>query len=403
MSLPLEGLRIIDFSWGAAGPYATSIAAQLGAEVIKIETGNRLDFSRRTLDASTGKLRDVNRSLTYHYVNAAKLGVTLNLKQPEAVVIARRLVQLGDVVVESFQPGVMSRWGMDYWSLKKTKPDLVMLSTSAAGQTGPEAEAIGFAPLFAGLGGLGELTGYSDGPPTEIRFTIDLACAAYNAFALFAALRHRTEHGEGTYIDASSQEAVACLVGESILDYTANGKVATRQGNRDDFMAPHNCYPCSGHDKWITIAVSTETEWEALCKASDHEAWLRDPRFQDRRGRLEHADALDALLAQWTVQFTPYALMHLLQKHGVAAAPSMNAEDLFTDPHVNAQGAWKVAEDAALGARVSLELPFVFSQSAPPVSKRGPLLGEHNDYVFRDLLGLSAREMGELKAMGALS
>lgn len=393
----LTGVRVVDFSWGAAGPYATMLLAIMGAEVIRVETVTHLDLMRVTMDPVTRVPLDPELSLLNQVVNLNKLGIRLNLTKPEAVELAKNLVKVSDIVVESYRPGVMANLGLSYSILKEIKPDIIMLSTSAAGSTGPEAHSLGLAPLFAALGGLGELTGYSDGPPTEIRFTIDLMCAVTNAFAILAALNHRLRTGQGQFIDVSSREEISCLIGDSLLDYIMNGQTQSRDGNRDDIMAPHNCYRCKGEDKWISIAISNEEEWRVFCQAIEHLEWIEAERFFDAHGRWQNQDELDRLVEQWTLGHTAYEAMEILQKAGVAAFPSLNAEELFTDPHTNARELFQVVEHPKRGACVLLSPPWKLSATPPRITRHGPLLGEHNRYVFHDILGMSLDEVAELE------
>ena len=256
----LAGVRIVDFSWAMAGPYATEVLALMGAEVIRVESMRQLDVTRTQPHPITKRPFELNQAYYFMDVNLNKLGIRLDLSQPQAIALVKKLVEVSDVVVESFRPGVMARLGLSYEMLRKIKPDIVMLSTSAAGSSGPESQYAGYAPLFSAVAGLGDLTGYSDDAPTEMRMTIDTMNAFANAFAILAALSYRRRTGKGQYIDASSVEGVACVIGDSLMDFTMNGRVQTRTGNRDEIMAPHNCYPCLGEDRWVSIAVATEEE-----------------------------------------------------------------------------------------------------------------------------------------------
>jgi len=393
----LVGVRIVDFSWGAAGPYATMQLALMGAEVIRIETVLHPDLMRVNIDPVTRLPLDPELSLLNQVANLNKLGVRLNLNKPEAVELARGLIRISDVVVESYRPGVMANLGLSYPEIKEIRPDIIMLSTSAAGSTGPEAHSLGLAPLFAALGGLGDMTGYLDGPPTEIRFTIDFMCAITNAFALLAALNHRRRTGQGQFIDISSREEISCLIGDSLMDYTMNGRVQSRSGNRDDIMAPHNCYRCKGQDKWLSIAVSSEREWQAFSQAIGYPEWVKAERFSDVYGRWENQDELDRLVEHWTLNHTTYEAMEVLQKAGVAAFPSLNAEEFFTDSHTNARELFQVVEHPKRGACVLLSPMYKLSASPARITHYAPLLGEHNRYVFHELLGVSLDEIPRLE------
>ena len=257
---PLAGIRVTEFTSAWAGPYATCLLGFLGAEVIKVESRKRLDHARN-LSFSTGKrFSGPNESSVFNNLNLNKKSVTLNLSKPKAVELAKRLVELSDVVMENMRPGVVPRLGLGYEVLKEIKPDLVYISSSSCGQTGPEREYVGYAPTFAALGGFSHITGYEDWPPSNFMGSMDLRSATTSAFAILTALIYRHRTGEGQYIDLASQETIAVLAGDVLLDYFMNQRVPGRKGNKDEWMAPHNCYRCQGDDKWVSIAVATDPE-----------------------------------------------------------------------------------------------------------------------------------------------
>ncbi len=392
----LTGVRIIDFSWAYAGPYATELLALMGAEVIKVESRKRPGITRRQPNPVTGQPYDVDDCPYFKDLNMNKLGVALDLSQPKATELAKRLVGISDVVVESFTPGVMNRLGLGYEILSSVNPSIIMLSTSSNGSTGPEARYAGYAPMFNATSGLGEMTGYPDGPPTVMRITIDNLVAHLNAFAILAALIYRKETGEGQYIDASAQEAIACLIGDSIMDYTMNGRVQSRDGNRDEIMAPHNCYHCLGEDRWISIAISTDKEWQSLCQVMGNSAWSKEARFSDAYNRWQNQEELDKLLEGWMINYSNYDLMHMLQKAGVAAVPSFTSEDLFTDPHL-AEREFSQLVDRRSGKYMMVAPPWKLSATPARIIQDAPSLGEHNEYVFGKLLGMSREEITKLK------
>ena len=394
----LAGVRITDFSWAMAGPYATELLALMGAEVIRVESMRQLDVTRTQPHPITKRPFEPNQAYYFMDVNLNKLGIRLDLSQPQAVELAKSLVEVSDVVVESFRPGVMTRMGLSYEVLRKIKPDLVMLSTSAAGSSGPESQYAGYAPLFSAVAGLGDLTGYAGGAPTEMRMTIDTMNAFANAFAVLAALSYCRRTGKGQYIDASSVEGVACVIGDSLMDFTMNGRVQTRVGNCDEVMAPHNCYRCLGEDRWISIAVATDEEWQALCRAMDKPGLVEDERFNNALVRWQNQDELDIIIEQWTKNYDPYEIMHRLQAVGVAAVPSFDGQDMFTDPHLNERQAFQIVEHPGVGSCVMLSPPWQLSATPARITRHAPLLGEHNGYVFGELLGMSTAEIAKLEA-----
>src|ERR671918_289931 len=272
---PLFGVRVADFSVHAAGPFAGDMLAELGAEVIKIESAARLDITRRP-HTMYGKPPS-----SFEQVNANKLSVTLNLKEPRAVELALALISISDLVLENFRPGVMDRLGLGYSKLREVKPDIILVSLSANGQTGPESRYAGYAPMFAALGGLGHLTGYSDGPPVELRHAMDHTGGMMAAFCAVAALCTRQGTFLGQHVDVSVRDVATSFIGPALLDYAMNGREQHRQGNWDEAMAPHGIYRCRGEDSWISVAVSLEEEWQGFCRALGNPPWTREARFAD--------------------------------------------------------------------------------------------------------------------------
>ena len=395
---PLKGSRLIEFTTAWAGPYATCMLAMLGMEVIKVESRAWLDHTR-SRSFSTGRtFENPDESGVFNNLNLNKKSITLNLKKKEAVEIAKRLLAQSDALMENMRPGVMGRLGLDYESVARVKPDMVYLSSSSCGQTGPEREYVGYAPTFAALGGLSHNTGYEDRPPSNFMGAIDLRSATTAAVALLAAMIRRQRTHKGAYIDLASQEAIAVLNGEAIMDYFLNDRIRKRRGNRDDVMAPHNCYPCAGDDKWISIAVATEDEWHQLCRAMNRRDLETDPRFARQAARLKHQGALDRIIGEWTREQEAHGVMEMLQGVGVAAAPSLSAKGLFKDPHIRERKVFRKVEHPVLGENWVISPPWRFSETPAEIKRHGPLLGEHNEEVFQGLLGMSGKEMERLKA-----
>ncbi len=385
----LAGLRVLDFTWAVAGPTATMLLASLGAEVIKVETALRPDVLRRS-------------PFTGATTNRQKKAITLNLRNPSAIELAKRLVAVSDVVAESFRPGVMGRLGLGYEDLSAIRPDLVMLSSSMGGQTGPYSQFAGYAPMFVALSGLGDLTGYTDGPPTQIRVGGDIIVGVHAGFALMTAIVQRQWTGRGTHIDLSAIESEACLVGDSLLAFQTTDTVPHRNGNDEPGFAPHNCYRCAGDDRWVSIAVATDEEWRRLVGALGDPAWATDTRCADADARDANRSWLDEQIGRWTEGQTPEAVTERLQAAGVAAIPAYQAPELFADPHVLERdllaavpGSGRIWPLVKLGGRLS-ETPLRLDHA-------GPLLGEHNDEIFRTLLGLSDDEVAAMTEEGVFT
>ncbi|HUS82734.1 MAG TPA: CoA transferase [Dehalococcoidia bacterium] len=404
-SLPLEGVRVVDMTWVWAGPVACMLLAMLGAEVIKVESRDRLDFFRRyaiwpLADAEPTEL-STDGSMMFLSANMSKLGVTLNLGRPEGKDILRRLIAVSDVVVENMRPGAMERMGLGYDALRKINPAIIMLSSSARGASGPESQYAGYAAVNHAIGGAAHITGYPDGPPGYALGDVDLMNATTSAFAIVAALRYRDLTGEGQFIDYSQSEGVTSLIGEVLLDYQMTGRMPGRKGNSDEFMAPHNVYPCWGIDRWLAIAVETDDEFAALCDVMEMPELRRDPRFASAEARKRNEAALDEIIGGWTHRRDRDFAAKRLGEAGVAAAPCRDGQDLFRDPHLRARGVFSEVERPEGAGYEVVGLPWKSSAYEPAV-RRAPLLGEHNDYVFRDVLGLVPAEIERLRREGVI-
>ncbi|MDO8635643.1 MAG: CoA transferase [Dehalococcoidia bacterium] len=393
----LSGIRIADFSWAWAGAHATAILALLGAEVIKVESRRRPDISRMNSLTTSQQFKSLDESPVFNQINLNKLSVSLNLSQPGAVELAKKLVQVSDVVVENMRPGTMEKLGLGYTELNAIRPDIIYLSSSALGATGPLKGYTGYASNFAALSGLSHITGYPDGEPSDIRGEVDLFSATTAAFAILAALNYRQSSGRGQFIDLSSTEINAALCGDAFLKLSSNEQESARMGNRDEIWAPHNCYRCLGNDQWLSVAITNEQEWEALVKTMGNPEWARDERFSTPTQRLQNQDELDRLVEAWTCQRTTYEAMHLLQKSGVAAFPSMDGKQLYEDPHLQERGVWQKMAHKALGEQVVIAPPWKLSETPARVKDSAPLFGEHNSYVLGELLGLTPQEIDNLE------
>ena len=395
--MALEGIRVADFSWVWAGPYCTSLLGYLGAEVIKIESMKRVDQTRQGSIMNGDTFEGVNSSPTFNNANLNKKGVSIDITTEKGQEIARRLVAQCDIVVANMRPGKMDKLHLGYEDLKKVKPDIIMLESTGFGVTGPYRGFAGFAPIFASMGGLANLTGYTDGAPNPMSGVQDLRAATQAAYAILAALYHRKKTGEGQYIDCSSSECITTLVGNEMMEYTMNGRSLGRTGNTDPVMAPHNVYRCKGEDKWISIAVGTEEEWQNLVHAMGDPEWAKDEKFADMYSRHKNSAELDAHMAEWTIQYGHIELMHLLQDAGVAAMPSFCATEILEDPHVKARGLLTTVEHPLLKTQHVFNPPWKLSETPATIRKPGPCLGEDNVEVFTTLLGMSEEEVKQLE------
>jgi crotonobetainyl-CoA:carnitine CoA-transferase CaiB-like acyl-CoA transferase len=398
----LAGVKILDFSRQLAGPWSTAYLADFGAAVIKIESAANID-NMRTTGPYQGNVSGIDRGYPGIMVNSSKYAMALNLATEKGREIAKRLVGWADVVVENFGVGMMSRWGLDYAELRKINPSLVMISSSSQGQTGPLADLIGFGIDLQGRGGFTHITGWPDraSVPPQAAYT-DVVVPWFGALAMLAALDHRKRTGQGQYIDLSQHEAAASFLSVPLLLYSATGRIWNRQGNRSPEAAPHGAYTCRGVDRWCVIAVLTESQWEAFCQAVGSPSWVRDRRFSTLAGRKANEDELDALIAQWTKEFTAEELMTLLQEAGVPAGVVQNAEDLLdNDPHVRERGFYTVLNKPGFGDCLHYGWPVRLSRT-PAQQRCGPLYGEHTEYVCRHILDMPSEEFVELLNEGVL-
>ena len=411
---PLDGLRVLDFGWVAVGPVIGSLLAEMGAEVIKIESSRRLDYCRllpptppvrREQPDRAPVAADLDMVSMFHNYNRGKLGITVDLRHPGAPALLRRLVARSDVVLENFSPGVLRRIGLHYEALREVRPDLVMISCSAAGQDGPWSELKTFAPSLSSLAGLEVLIGY---PGERVLGALaygyaDPSNAHHGALAVLAALWHRQRTGQGQYIDMSQLEATVGLTVEPLMDWFMNGRVWGRQGNDHLSMAPHGHYPCRGDDAWVSIAVEDDGAWTRLVAALGDVPWAREPRFATLAGRRAHLAELDARLAEWTRERTGWEATEILQRAGVAAFPVYGLDEQAADPHFQARGLMARPEHPRIGPMQVYAHPIKLGATPGAVTATAPMLGEHNDHVFRELLGLSAVEIERLRAEGVIA
>lgn len=398
---PLEGLRVLDFTWVYAGPAITRILADYGATVVRIETAKKLD-ALRSGGPFKDRQPDIERTAGYSNVNVGKLGLGLDLSVPAARELVRRLVRWCDVVVENFTPKTMRAWQLDYKELKKLRPDLIMLSSCLNGQTGPEASLAGYGTMGASLAGFGYLTGWPDRPPSApFGAYTDYVSPRFATCAILAALEHRRRTGRGQYIDCSQVEASLPMIGSAILDYQVNGRVQGAFGNAHPLYAPSGVYPVRGEDRWIALAAPDQESFEALAKVTER-GWQSDPRFATPEARLQHRDLLDREIAGFTRDWECEALEDLLQAARVPVHRVSTSVDLFEDPQIQGREHFVSLDHRLMGA-VPLEAARMRLVSTPPRYRGpGPMIGEHNQEILQQILGLSEDEISEIALSGAL-
>jgi len=393
---PLAGVRVLAFSTAFAGPTASRYLADLGAEVIKVESRRRPDntrgFGGPFVEPSGASIMP-----GYVHFNRNKRGVAIDLGQERGRELVRRLVGITDVVTENFSLRVMKSWGLDYAGLRAIRPDIILLDMQGMGQTGPLRDYLTYGNLLQSYSGLTRVWGYSHGS------WVDYVAAEHAAFAVLAALLYRERTGRGVHIDLGQLETAAALLGTAYLDYLVNGHAVHPGENRAEDRAPSGCYPCRGDDAWCVVDVTSDEEWRRLVEALGQPAWAADPRYATAAGRHEHAAALDAHLAAWTATLEPLAVEQRLQAAGVPAAAVRGPLDPLEDPHLRARGFYASIDQPVLGRGDYAEPPLHLSDTPIGIRRPAPLLGQDNEYVFGELLGLSAAEIAQLTADGVLS
>ena len=392
----LEGVKVADFTWVAAGPLTTNYLAQCGATVVKIESLSKPD-GIRTFPPNKGNQAGANRSFLFSMENANKLSMALNLNHPKGIDIAKRLVAWADIVAENYRPGTMERWGLGYEDLIQINPSIIMFSSSAQGQTGPDAGMGATGITLQSLSGFTNLTGWPDrGPAPPWGAYTDLTAPAFGAAALMAALDYRDRTGKGQFLDLSQYEAGLHYLAPAIIDFFVNGRCATRNGNECSYTAPHGVYRCDGEDRWCSIAIFCGKEWKAFCEAIGQPEWTKDPKFETMAGRKENEEELNKLVEEWTITKTPEDVMHLLQEHGISAGIVQNAADLFQDPQIKERESLKQMEHDEIGPLSHRGVAFKLSRTPCELNTPGPCLGQHTEYVCRELLGMSDEEFIDL-------
>jgi crotonobetainyl-CoA:carnitine CoA-transferase CaiB-like acyl-CoA transferase len=401
-ALPFEGLKVADFSWAWAGPIATKYLADHGATVVRVETENPPDRVR-TMGPYKDKIAGANRSQAFGDGNTSKLDITLDLKNPSGIAVARKLIAWADVCVENFTVGTMDSLGIGYDAARTLNPSIIMASSCMMGQTGPARDFAGFGYHAAAIAGFFDLTGWPDrGPAGAWSAYTDIVAPRFLVAAIMSALDHRRRTGQGQYIDISQMESALLYLAPQLIDYNLTGHAVTRNGNRSETAAPHNAYPCAGEDQWCAIVVETDEQWQALRRVIDDPDWARDERFAGAAGRLASQDEIDARLGEWTRERSPYEVMRLLQAAGVPAGVAQRSSDLLKDPQLSHRGFHRYMEHPEMGnvPYTGHEFRIRGYDSGPRFP--APLLGQHNEQVMREILGMTDDEIMETLAAGAL-
>jgi len=395
-----EGIHIVDFGWAIAGPLSLKYLADYGATVICIESLQRPDLLRISAPFKDG-VSNINRAGYFSYFAANKYSVSLDLNKDAAKEIARKLVARADIVGDSHRPGVLEKWGLDYDELSKIKPDIILIRSSNQGLTGPAAMQPGLGNHINGLGGIVNLVGMPDEEPIcpMVAYT-DYCIPHFAASVLIGALDYRRKTGKGQLIDLSQFEAGLQLIAPLLLDYSTNGVEAKANGNSCEYAAPHGVYRCKGEDQWCAITVFSDDEWQAMCKVMGKPEWTKNGKFSTLPGRKRNETELNHLVEQWTSQYKPEHVMMLLQNEGVAAGAVLNAQDLCNDVQLKERECFWSGDHKELGMFSYLGQPSRLSQTPAKLYRDAPSLGEHNEYICLEILGMSEDEYAQCAIEG---
>ena len=403
--LPLSGVRIIEPGQVWALPYAISPLAAYGAEVIKVESAVRPDSSRGSPqpDSQVGD-QPWNNGGMYHEANRNKLGISLDLNTDRGKELFKELVSVSDVVAQNFPPRVMRNFGLDYPELRKIKPDIIVLDSTAYGSSGPWENYIGYGSSLQAVTGLTYLTGYEDSGPVQGGILFNDTLGALNAtYAILLALAHRERTGEGQWIDLSQYEAGVAHLGEAFMEYEMNGVAPTRRGNSHPDHAPYGLYPCAGDDGWVSITVTSDAEWANFVRAVG-EAWASNRDWETAESRLSQRKSLDEAIGRWTSDKDKHEVMHLLQSGGVACGAVYNTRDIATDEHHADRGFFEISQHPEpVGPRPHSAPLFGLTGVDRPPDRLAPRFGEANRKVFQELLGRTDQEYDELMDQQVIS
>lgn len=396
MSGAFDGVNILGFTYAGTANFTMRVMGMHGATVVRVESHNRPCNLRLATPFKDNK-PGINRSGFFAMANNDRYSIALNLKHPKAPPVLERLINWADVVVENFTPGTMDRVGLGYKAISAMKPEIIMLSISSQGQTGPHSSVASYGPQLQALTGHVNLTGWPDRGPCQIDQSYpDFITPAYAAIALIGALIYQKRTGKGQYIDCSNLEPAVQWVAPALLDYSANQHIQTRDGNRVFFAAPHNAYPCRGDDIWCAIAVTTEQEWANFCTVIGKPALKDDPRFSTLHDRKKNEDELDRIVESWTVNLSANEVSKKLQAFGISAGKVQSFKDVVNDEQLRHRNYFQPLEHAEMGWYDAYAPSYILSRTPAELRLPAPCLGEHTEYICKELLSMSDEEFVEL-------
>lgn len=396
-----SGLTVLAFCWAIVGPLTMKFFADHGATVIRVETTRR-PCTLRASGPYKDNIPNLNRGAYFNYYNSNIHSVTLNMELPEAREIAKQLALKCDVFMENYTPGNMEKWGLDYETLKKDRPDIIMLRQSGYGSWGPYSKMPAFGMVLVPIAGLPNYIGWPGREPLPVGVSAYTDCISprFATAALIAAMDHRDKTGEGQLLDFSQFETAVYFVAPGVLDYAANGREPERIGNTSEYAAPHGVYQCEGDDRWCTIAVFNDAEWRVLCREMGKPELASDARFDTLLNRKQNEAELDAVISEWTAARTPESVMEQLQAAGVAAGVVKNCGDMYVDPQLNARGMYWKMDHPEMGEFTHLGPSFRLSNTPAQPYRPSPLIGEHTQQICSEILGMSDEEFVTLMQAG---
>ena len=398
------GVKVCDFAWVGVGVQPARELALHGATVVRVESHRRPDVLRLGFPFKDFK-PGINRSAFGCAYNTQKYSISLDYSQPRGLEVAKRLIKWADIVTDSMTPGSMAKWGLDYQSVVKFKPDIIYYSTCQMGQHGPLSKFGGYGAFGTAYGGYSQILGYPDRTPLPLYNNYsDFVAPWYLTMAVIGALLYRRKTGKGMYLDQSQIEAGITMLAPLMLDYTVNGRITGRIGNHDPNMCPHNAYPCQGDDRWVVIAVRTDEEWPAFCQVIGKPGWAEDPGFATLAARKENEAELDQLIGEWTKNHSPELVMERMQTAGVPAGVMLSSgEGIVNDPQARHRQAFRWLEHREIGPLLHNSPSYHLSRTPAHIWKAAPCLGEDNEYVYKEILGYTDDEIADLMVAGVIT
>jgi benzylsuccinate CoA-transferase BbsF subunit len=398
-----KGLKVADFSWSGVGPMVGRELAVHGATVIRVES-HRRPCPLRSMAPFKDGITGINRSGVFAEFNNQKYGMTLDLSHPKSKEVTQRIVAWADTISDSMTPGTLAKYGLDYESCREINPRVIYFSTTMQGQYGPHRDFQGFGHHANALFGVSEATGWPDGEPNLGGTAYsDYISPWYLIIAVIGALIRRRRTGKGMYIEQSQLEAGLNFMAPHLLDCAVNNRILGRMGNRDREMSPHGVYPCDGVDRWVAIAVANDEQWQNFCKVIGDPEWTNDSKFATSRDRKKNEDELDGRIGDWTRKYTPIQVMTMMQEAGVPAGVVQTGEDLLNDPQLGHRDYFPLLDHPEIGPHSYHSPAYHLSKTPCRITRPAPCIGEHNEFVYKEILGFSEDEIADMIVEGVIT